>query len=61
MPISRSEAIKAVVHLCDGIFHDHKKEGTLTFCDHMDGPGVYYAERNNPVRERPIPYDLAYM
>ena len=27
----------------------------------MDGPGDYYAKQNKPVRERQIPYDLAYM
>ena len=38
-----------------------KKEGNLTFCNSMDGPGEYYVKWNKPVRERQIPYDLTYM
>ena len=29
-----------------------KKEGTLTFCDSMEGHGDYYAKWNKPIRER---------
>ena len=32
------------VHLHNGILCSSKKEGTLTFCDSMDGPGGYYAK-----------------
>ena len=52
---------KAVVHLHDRILWGHKKEGNLTFCDSMDGPGEYYAKWNKPVRERQVPYDFTYM
>ena len=34
-----------------------KKEGNLTFCDSVHGPGEHYAKLNKPVRERQIPYD----
>ena len=27
----------------------------------MDGPGEHYAQRNKPVREREVPYDLTCM
>lgn len=30
------------------------KEGNLTFCDWVDGPGGNYAEQNKAVRERQI-------
>ena len=43
------------------ILHSCKKEGNLTFCDNMDGPGEYHAKWNKPVRERQVPYDLTYM
>ena len=43
--ISRRVDIKAVVHLHNGILLScKKKEGNLTFCDSMDGPGAYYAK-----------------
>ena len=29
------------LHLHNGILHSSRKEGTLTFCDSMDGPGDY--------------------
>ena len=61
VPISRWVHKIAVVHLHNGILCGHKKEGALTFCDSMDGPGDYYAKWSKPVRERPIPYDLIYM
>ena len=35
---------KAVAHLHNGILCSGKKEGNLTFCDSMVGPGNYYAE-----------------
>ena len=35
---------KAVVHLHNGILLSHKKEGNLTLCDSMDGPGECYAK-----------------
>ena len=38
-----------------------KKEGSLTFCDSMDGPGEYYAKRNKPVIERQIPCNFTYI
>ena len=60
-PISRQVDKKAVVHLHNGILYGCKKEGTLTFCDNMDGPREYYAQWNKPVRERQILYDLTYM
>ena len=34
--------------------HLLKKEGTLIFCNSMDGPGDYYAKWNKPVSERQI-------
>ena len=49
-----------MVHLHNGILHSYKKEVILTLCNSMDGPGDYYAEYSKPVRERQIPYDLAY-
>ena len=39
----------------NGIPHGYKKEGTLTFCNSMDGPGDYYAKSKEPVGERQIP------
>ena len=59
VPISKWVDKKAVAHLHSGILlsHFHLKEGTLTFCDSMDGP----AEWNKPVRERQEPYDFTYM
>ena len=51
----------AVVHLHNGILRGCKKEGTLPLCDHMDGPGEYYAKQNKPVRERNISYNLIHM
>ena len=33
---------KAEVHLHNATLHGHKKEGKLTLCDSMDGPGEYY-------------------
>ena len=38
---SVGEWIKKLVHLHNGILHSSRKEGTLTFCDSMDGPGDY--------------------
>ena len=31
------------IHLHNGVLLGHKKEGNLTFCNSMDGPGEYYA------------------
>ena len=28
----------------DPVLPSHKKEGNLTFCNSMDGPGDYYAK-----------------
>ena len=47
-----------MVHLHNEILLGIKKEGTLTFCYSMDGPGDYYAKLNKPVSERQIPFDL---
>ena len=33
-----------MVHLHNGILVGPKKEGNLTFCDSMDGPGEHYAK-----------------
>ena len=49
VPIRRCIDTKAVVHLLSGILCGCKKEGTLTLCDSMDGPGDYYAKRNKSV------------
>ena len=38
---------KSVVYLHGGILCCRKKEGAPTFCDNMDGTGVYYVKRNN--------------
>ena len=38
-----------------------KKEGNLTLCDSMDGPGEHYAKWNEPVSERQMPYDFTFM
>ena len=45
-------------HLHNGILLSHKKEESFTLCDIMDGPREHYAQWNNPVRERQIPYDF---
>ena len=39
-----NEQSKTVVHLHNGILLGHKKEGNLTFCNSMGGPGDYYAK-----------------
>ena len=52
---------KAVVYLHNGILLSLKKEGNLTLCNSMDGPGEYYAKRNKPVRGRQVPCDFTYM
>ena len=49
---------KMVVHLHGAIVFSRKKEGTLTFCDSMNGTGEYYAKWNKPVSKRWISYDL---
>ena len=49
-----------MVHLHNRILCSYKKEGTLTFCDSMDGPADGYVKWNKPVGERQIPY-LNYM
>ena len=47
-----------VLHLHNGLLLGLKKEGSLTLCNNMDGPGQTYAKWNKPVRERQIPYDF---
>ena len=47
-----------MIHFHSGILLGCEKEGNLTLCGSMDGPGEHYAEWNKPVRERQIPYDL---
>ena len=59
--ISRWVDKKAFIHLYNEIQLCHEKEGNLTFCNCMNGPGEYYATWNKPVRERQIPLDLIYM
>ena len=59
--ISRWEDKKALVHLHNGILLGSKKQGSLTFCNSMDGPGENYAKYNKPVRERQITYAFIYM
>ena len=44
----------------NGLLQGSKKEGTLTFCNSMDGPGDYYAKLNEPVRERQVAPDLTH-
>ena len=44
VPIRRRADKEPVVHLHDGILRSSKKEGTVTFCDSMDGTGDYYAK-----------------
>ena len=51
VPINRWVDKKAMGHLHNGILPSRKKEGNLTFCDNMDGPGDYYAKWNEPVRK----------
>ena len=50
-----------MLHAYNGILLCCKKEGNLTLCDSMDGPGEHYAKWNKPVRERQIPYDFTHM
>ena len=47
-------------HLHNGTLLDHKKEN-FTLCSSMDGPWEHYAEWNQPVRERQIPYDSTHI
>ena len=42
--ISRWVDKKAVVYLHNGVLLDCKKQGILTLCDSMDGPGEYCAK-----------------
>ena len=44
VPISRWVDKKAGVHVHNWMLLGHKKEGNLTFCDSMDGPGEHYAK-----------------
>ena len=44
VPISRWVDKKAMVYLHNGILYGYKKEGNLTFCDSVEGPGEYYAK-----------------
>ena len=50
-----------MVHLHNRVLLGHKKEGNLSLCGSMDGPGEHYAKRKKPVRERQIPYDFTHM
>ena len=47
-----------MVYSHNGILLGHKTEGTLTYCDSLDGPGEHYTKWNKPVGERQIPYDF---
>ena len=33
-----------VVHICNGILFDHKKERNITICINMDGPRDYHTK-----------------
>ena len=46
-----------MVHVYNGIVLGHYKRN-LTIYDSMNGPRGYYAEWNQSVRERQIPYDF---
>ena len=39
----------------------HKKEGSFSLCDSMDGPGKHYAKGNKAGGERQIPCDLTHL
>ena len=52
---------KAVVIYTVEYIHSSIKEGILTFCDSMDGPGEYFAKSNKCVGGRQTPHDLTYM
>ena len=44
-PSAQDEWIKkAVIHLYNKILLSYKKEGNLTLCDSVDGPGQHYAK-----------------
>ena len=61
MPISRWVDKTAIVYLHNRILLGHKKEGNLTLCNSLGGPGEYYAKWNKWVKERQVPYDFTYM
>ena len=37
------------------------KNKNFTSYDSMDGPGEHYANQNEPVRERQVPYNFSHM
>ena len=37
-----------------------KKEGTLTLCDSMNGPGDYYTKLSKSIKDRQISNDLTF-
>ena len=49
---SIDEWIKSCGTFHNGILLGHKKEGTLTLCNNMDGTGEHYTKYNKPFRER---------
>ena len=61
VPTNRWVDKKVVVHLHKGKLLSHEKEGNLTFCKSMDGPGEYYAKWSKPVKERHVPHDFTYI
>ena len=50
-----------MLHLLNGILHNRKNEGNLTFHNSVDGSREHCAKLNKPVRKRQMPYDLTYM
>ena len=48
-----------MVYLSSGILHSCK-EGTLTLCDSMNGPGDYYTKLSKSIKERQISNDLTF-
>ena len=61
VPINRWMDKKVVGHLHNEMLLGHKKEGSLTIYNTMDGPRVNYAMWNKPVREREVPYDFTHI
>ena len=41
---SVDEWIKKLCYLQNGVLLSHRKEGSLTLCNSMDGPGEHYAK-----------------
>ena len=52
---------KAVVCLHSKILLSYKKEGNLTLCDSVGGPGEHCTKWNRPVRERQVLCDFTRM